>query len=472
MKKPNTAGKLRLAEWRMVGAMSVIALAAIEFAVIPELQEPLINCGFFHVPPAMVVASGIAGGIVLTAYNLVSNIYLKNRGWNKLSRPLWSLPPVLAAAFVAPLSEEIVFRGVLQNEMGILVASLAFTLAHLRQVSYWNLLLSKLPTGLILGGLLLATHNIWTCIIAHTLNNCWFMFRSYSKSRGVVRAIQANLDGEKEKALRLLTAEIDKKPDAYTLRNRASIYLHMGEYEKALADTNLAIEKFDTWSRIIRAEVSIKRKNYEEATKDLTICLKQLPKDPYAHRVAARLHQCKNEFRESLAHYKKAFQLSKSTPDLHNYLQALYLVKDYAECLKESDKALVKNPKNFWLMLTKSTALLALEQIDQALKVREETIAIANPTELPTAYAFKAEILEQRGQHEEALELCNKALEISPKNFYAYAYRAISNASRGKFDEAASDIESARKEIVEHGQQVFLAETEAEIQVKKSALKF
>lgn len=70
------------------------------------------------------------------------------------------------------LGEEILFRGVLQPEIGLLAASLVFGLMHSglsRRLLPYGLWATVV--GALLGSLYLATGNLWGCIAAHALTN-------------------------------------------------------------------------------------------------------------------------------------------------------------------------------------------------------------------------------------------------------------------------------------------------------------
>jgi membrane protease YdiL (CAAX protease family) len=76
----------------------------------------------------------------------------------------WS--EMLALSCLAGLSEEIFFRGILQQEIGLGLASLVFGLMHAISLPYlvWATLM-----GAYLGWLLQLTQNLWVPIITHTL---------------------------------------------------------------------------------------------------------------------------------------------------------------------------------------------------------------------------------------------------------------------------------------------------------------
>jgi membrane protease YdiL (CAAX protease family) len=70
-------------------------------------------------------------------------------------------------SLIVAMSEEILFRGVLQSQFGIWIASLLFALVHFRYLS--NLFLFTITIGLSfsLGILFFLTENLLTVIVAH-----------------------------------------------------------------------------------------------------------------------------------------------------------------------------------------------------------------------------------------------------------------------------------------------------------------
>ncbi len=79
---------------------------------------------------------------------------------------------VALLALMPAIGEEILFRGVIQAEIGLLAASLLFGLLHsgfsrqLLPYGVWST-----AVGLMLGGLYLATGSLWGSIAAHALVN-------------------------------------------------------------------------------------------------------------------------------------------------------------------------------------------------------------------------------------------------------------------------------------------------------------
>jgi membrane protease YdiL (CAAX protease family) len=78
-------------------------------------------------------------------------------------------------AVIAPVAEEIVFRGIILKSFlqryspakSIVLSSIAFSLAHMDPVQ----IIPALGSGLLLGWLYFETENLWLCILLHSSNN-------------------------------------------------------------------------------------------------------------------------------------------------------------------------------------------------------------------------------------------------------------------------------------------------------------
>jgi len=82
----------------------------------------------------------------------------------------WRDCAALAAA--SGLAEEMLFRGALQPEIGLLAASVVFGLAHL--VPRWPLLLWSVfavAIGLVFGGVFVWSGSLWVPVVAHVVVN-------------------------------------------------------------------------------------------------------------------------------------------------------------------------------------------------------------------------------------------------------------------------------------------------------------
>src|SRR5699024_1952914 len=70
-------------------------------------------------------------------------------------------------SFIVAISEELLFRGVIQTTFGYFIASLIFALVHIRYLKKPVLLVSVLLTSFLIGYLFKVTENLTVTIITH-----------------------------------------------------------------------------------------------------------------------------------------------------------------------------------------------------------------------------------------------------------------------------------------------------------------
>lgn len=91
------------------------------------------------------------------------------------------LPGIAALAVCSGIAEEMLFRGVLQAQVGLFAASLLFGAAHVWRKDALPYGVYAAVTGVYLGGLYAITHSLWAPILAHGINNfvaIWYCRRS------------------------------------------------------------------------------------------------------------------------------------------------------------------------------------------------------------------------------------------------------------------------------------------------------
>lgn len=97
------------------------------------------------------IAGIIVVGLDLLLMKIVPKAYYDDGGINAKifsDMPVWKI--ALVALFIA-LAEEILFRGVLQTQFGLIVASFVFALIHFRYWRHWYLLINVIVLSFFLG---------------------------------------------------------------------------------------------------------------------------------------------------------------------------------------------------------------------------------------------------------------------------------------------------------------------------------
>lgn len=80
-----------------------------------------------------------------------------------------SILQIFVLCWLIAFAEEWLFRGVIQTHFGILVASVLFSLLHVRYLKKWVLFIIVTSLSFLLGILYEVTNNLWVTIFAHFL---------------------------------------------------------------------------------------------------------------------------------------------------------------------------------------------------------------------------------------------------------------------------------------------------------------
>ncbi|MFN4152635.1 MAG: lysostaphin resistance A-like protein [Candidatus Sericytochromatia bacterium] len=78
---------------------------------------------------------------------------------------------IIPIALLSGVGEEFFFRGILQNEIGIIPSSLIFGLLHFPGKDFWIYSFWAFFGGLYFGNIYSYTNNLFIVVLAHTLNN-------------------------------------------------------------------------------------------------------------------------------------------------------------------------------------------------------------------------------------------------------------------------------------------------------------
>ncbi|MCL2012291.1 MAG: CPBP family intramembrane metalloprotease [Cystobacterineae bacterium] len=150
-------------------------------------QPPSKALGLLSVSPKRLLAGGFLGMLCYVAVVLPLMYWVKQvvpASWEKMfdGRDMFSALSgieyalmVGAVVLVAPLCEEVFFRGFIQPKLilrwgaplGLLVSSVLFSLIHMDPVGF----LARLALGLLFGWLAYVTSNLWVSVAAHASYN-------------------------------------------------------------------------------------------------------------------------------------------------------------------------------------------------------------------------------------------------------------------------------------------------------------
>jgi membrane protease YdiL (CAAX protease family) len=121
----------------------------------------------------IVYYGGITGTLVilfdLLLMKLLPKHYFDDGGINDRVFQKLSYFHILVLSLIIAVTEEWLFRGVIQTHYGIITASVLFALLHVRYLKKWVLLTIVISLSFLLGWLYEMTQNLYVTIFAHFL---------------------------------------------------------------------------------------------------------------------------------------------------------------------------------------------------------------------------------------------------------------------------------------------------------------
>lgn len=127
---------------------------------------------FFDFHMAKIIYYGIIPGLIIVAMDIVfisvfPKKYFDDGGINERIFKHQSIGIIFFIALVVAVSEELLFRGVLQTAFGYIIASTIFALVHLRYLKKPVLFISVIIISFYIGYMFELTENLNVTITAH-----------------------------------------------------------------------------------------------------------------------------------------------------------------------------------------------------------------------------------------------------------------------------------------------------------------
>lgn len=128
--------------------------------------------GLFHFNLYEIAYYGVLPGLIIVVVDIVliylfPKKYYDDGGINDRIFKNRSIMEVFVIALMVAVSEELLFRGVIQTTFGYVIASTIFALVHIRYLKKPVLLLSVLIVSFYIGYIFVLTENLFVTITAH-----------------------------------------------------------------------------------------------------------------------------------------------------------------------------------------------------------------------------------------------------------------------------------------------------------------
>ncbi|WCK56040.1 CPBP family intramembrane metalloprotease [Aneurinibacillus sp. Ricciae_BoGa-3] len=143
---------------------------------------------FGNIRPAILLGAAAAGAVVAAEAAMIRVLppqTFDDGGLNELlfkGLPYWHIAFI---ALVVAFCEELLFRGVMQPNLGLWATSALFALIHVRYLKKWVMFVTVLTVSLLLGWLYNRTGSIWSVITAHFLID--FILGCFSRNDWFIR---------------------------------------------------------------------------------------------------------------------------------------------------------------------------------------------------------------------------------------------------------------------------------------------
>ncbi|NEQ35854.1 MAG: tetratricopeptide repeat protein [Okeania sp. SIO3I5] len=251
--------------------------------------------------------------------------------------------------------------------------------------------------------------------------------------------------GEYEKALADFNQAIQLNPKlAKAYNDRGIVYRKQGKYEKAIADYNQAIqinpEDADYYNN--RGIVYKKQGEYEKALADYSQAIQLNPEYHYAYYNRGIAYDDLGEYEKALADYNQAIQINPEDADYYNNRGIVYKKQgEYEKALADYNQAIQINPEDADYYNGRGNVYSDQGEYEKALADYNQAIQL-NP-KYHHAYNSRGLVYYNQRKYEKALANYNQAIQLNPKYSSPYYNRGLIHKRNKNTEKAISDFEKA-----------------------------
>jgi adenylate cyclase len=230
------------------------------------------------------------------------------------------------------------------------------------------------------------------------------------------------------------------------------VHLTEGEYARILDRQTNNIQAF---MKILEGSGYFGEDKYSEGMKCFEEAISLDPQSASAHGWLAWAHLMNVWFGPSATRkqsLKKAFELAekcKALDDTHggcySTLSHAYLMKrDYDKAISEGKRAVELGPNNSKWAVNYGWALRSVGRYEDALLEYERALRL-NPLDQARPLEHICTTYNMMRRHEEAIETCNKVIELSPRSLPLYINLAVAYSELGQMEEAREAADKVLK---------------------------
>ncbi|MBX9691499.1 MAG: tetratricopeptide repeat protein, partial [Cyanobacteria bacterium] len=226
---------------------------------------------------------------------------------------------------------------------------------------------------------------------------------------------------------------------------RGAVLFQLGKIDQARKDMDEAVRlnprEINSLSN--RAGINGRLGLYSASKKDFDRVLKIDPNDHKTWNERCKSFHRIGNYKASIEDSNKAIALEPAIADYYRERGLSYTgLGDYKKAIEDYDRAIDLDPNDYSAYNNKGADLIRLGKFAQARQNIQQAIKL-NPT-YAAAYNNLGATLHKEGRLAEARKAFDKAVELDPTSASALANRGTANAEMGDFDNALTDLVTAK----------------------------
>ena len=228
--------------------------------------------------------------------------------------------------------------------------------------------------------------------------------------------------------------------------NRAIAYLSKGDYDRALADLNEAIQLQP--GRVVayfnRATVYLAKQDVDRALADLNQTIKRQPDFALAYLQRGGVYSAKGDADHALADLNQAIALQPRAAVFYSGRGAFHADRDdHDRAIADFSQAITLQPDLIVAYRYRGNSYREKGDDDRAFADFDRALTLAPDN--AAAYNSRGWAYAQTGDFDRALADLNRALELKPDEASIYDSRGFAYAGKGNYDLALADYDQALK---------------------------
>jgi Na+/H+ antiporter NhaD/arsenite permease-like protein/Tfp pilus assembly protein PilF len=198
--------------------------------------------------------------------------------------------------------------------------------------------------------------------------------------------------------------------------NRSSAYRATGDFDRAIADLDKALQlnPKSTLALIKRASIYQEKGDLDRAITDYNAALAAQPKSAAAFHGRGEAYRAKNDFDRAIMEYSTALRLDKNSAATYRGRAGAYRAKgELDKALSDFDEAARLDPRSAAIYVERGAAYQAKNNLDQAIADFGQAIAL--DPKFAEAFLNRANVYRGKHDLENARQDYEAALKLDPQ---------------------------------------------------------